>query len=128
MRYVWLAVKQRCFDTKFRDFHRYGGRGITLHPDWVHDFDAFFAHVGPRPSPKHSLDRIDNDRGYVPGNLRWATQTVQNRNSAQAKLTEMDVRFVRHWLSRGYSGVEVAKAFGVSKACISAVKTGRRWK
>jgi hypothetical protein len=51
-----------------------------MHPSWRRSFDAFLAHIGPRPSPAHSLDRIDNNRGYMPGNVRWATRKEQQRN------------------------------------------------
>src|SRR5262245_59800644 len=77
---AWHAMKQRCFTPKAKPFVNYGGRGISVAPEWVSDFIAFYEHVGPRPTPKHSIDRIDNNAGYVPGNLRWATRSEQNRN------------------------------------------------
>lgn len=69
---------------------RYVLRGITVAPEWLpggdgHGYERFLAHVGPRPSEKHSLDRIDNDAGYVPGNVRWATQAEQVRNRAVSR-------------------------------------------
>ncbi len=60
---------------------RYIGR-ITVCPAWMDDFDAFLRDVGPRPSPEHSIDRIDNDGNYEPGNVRWATDEQQNRNKS----------------------------------------------
>lgn len=76
----WQQIKQRCLNPRHLAYPNYGGRGITMAAEWADDFEAFFAHVGPRPSPKHSLDRRDNDSGYVPGNVRWATKSEQNRN------------------------------------------------
>lgn len=77
----WSQLKQRCLNPNHRMYPHYGGRGVTVAPEWVHDFEAFFAHVGPRPSPKHSLDRIDNANGhYEPGNVRWTDQATQARN------------------------------------------------
>jgi hypothetical protein len=77
---IWVNIKQRCLNPSNPAFPRYGGRGITICPEWRDDFAAFFAHVGPRPSPDMSIDRIDNDRGYEPGNVRWATNSEQARN------------------------------------------------
>lgn len=81
---AWIAMKTRCFNPNAHGGHRYSGRGITMHPAWVHDFVAFrdylAAALGPRPTPAHSIDRIDNDGHYVPGNLRWATKSEQRRN------------------------------------------------
>lgn len=77
----WISVKSRCFNPKHTSYSDYGGRGIGVHPEWVDDFKAFYDHVGPRPSPLHSLDRYpDNDGDYEPGNVRWATIAEQNVN------------------------------------------------
>ena len=76
----WQQIKQRCLNPDHRQYPNYGGRGIDVHVPWVDNFEAFFAYVGPRPSPEHSLDRRENNKGYVPGNLRWATPEEQNRN------------------------------------------------
>lgn len=77
---VWKGIKKRCFNKMEPAYPRYGGKGITMAPEWVDNFPAFLAHVGSRPTPKHSIDRIDGTKGYVPGNLRWATAQEQNRN------------------------------------------------
>lgn len=78
--HVWDAMIQRCTNPNDHGWAHYGGRGITVHPSFRADFLAFYAEVGPRPTPRHSIDRIDNDRGYEPGNLRWATHSEQTRN------------------------------------------------
>lgn len=77
---AWLAMRKRCLNPKDGAYDRYGGRGITVAADWVNDFPAFLAHIGPKPSPDFSLDRIDNERGYEPGNVRWADRSTQSRN------------------------------------------------
>ena len=78
---VWKHIKGRCFCITDAAYQNYGGRGIGMWPAWVDDFEAFLAGVGLCPSPDLTLDRIDNSRGYEPGNTRWAKRRVQNRNT-----------------------------------------------
>lgn len=73
----------RCHNEKHPHYRNYGERGVEVCGEWrdsVSGFTAFFIHIGPRPSPDHSLDRIDNNDGYRPGNVRWADRTTQQRN------------------------------------------------
>lgn len=76
----WQAAIKRCCNAQGEDFPDYGGRGIAVCDKWRHSFAAFLADVGPRPSRAYSLDRIDTNGNYEPGNVRWATRTQQNRN------------------------------------------------
>lgn len=77
---VWQWAIDRCENPKNKSFHDYGGRGIRMCPEWRHSFPAFLAEVGRRPGPEYSIDRIDNERGYEPGNVRWATKSQQMKN------------------------------------------------
>jgi len=76
-------IKRRCLNSSDPAFQNYGGRGIEVAAEWLGQggFERFFEHVGKAPSPHHTLDRIDNNRGYEPGNVRWATRAEQSRNT-----------------------------------------------
>ncbi len=83
----WASMRKRCGCPTSKDFFRYGGRGIRVCDGWQTSFPQFLADMGPRPSSLHSLDRIDNDGNYEPGNCRWATakqQANNRRNSRKA--------------------------------------------
>jgi hypothetical protein len=81
----WKGIKQRCTNPKHASYPNYGGRGIRLHAEWADDFRAFLRGVGPRPDWNYSLDRIDEAKGYEPGNVRWATRSDQMKNVWQGK-------------------------------------------
>ena len=76
---AWVNARRRCTDPNHPDWKNYGGRGITMCARWLRSFAAFYAHIGARPAGM-MLDRIENDAGYKPGNVRWATRAVQNAN------------------------------------------------
>jgi hypothetical protein len=87
---AWQQMRQRCQNPGNQRFDRYGGRGIKVCPRWDGSFLAFYADMGPRPSPTHSLDRIDNDGDYSPENCRWATRAEQNRNRGDCIILDHD--------------------------------------
>jgi hypothetical protein len=92
---VWKAIKERTLNRNHKAFENWGGRGITIFPPWIHDFQLFYDYVSCLPHFKekgYSIDRIDNDGNYEPGNLRWTTRHIQNINK-------------RPWNSTGYIGV-----------------------
>ena len=103
---TWQGVKRRCLNRRSADYPRYGARGIGVHEDWVSNFVAFALHVGEPPTLKHSIDRIDNDKGYEPGNVRWALPKAQANNTARNRILVCDGESltVSQWATRtGFS-------------------------
>lgn len=78
---IWTGIISRC-KPYHKDHTRYFDRGITVCKKW-HKFENFYKDMGPRPSPKHSIDRINNNKGYKPSNCRWATPYEQHNNKRQ---------------------------------------------
>jgi hypothetical protein len=107
---AWVNMIQRCTNPNNEDYYRWGGRGVKVCDRWLNSFEAFYEDTGPRPSPKHSLDRWPNNETghYEPGNFRWATKKEQNRN-----------RRSNHWIE--YNGMKMivqdwASYFNLKKA------------
>lgn len=76
----WLSAKRRCKNPNEKGFENYGGRGITMCDRWVNSFPNFIEDMGDAPTSKHTLDRVDNNKGYSKENCRWATMGEQMRN------------------------------------------------
>lgn len=122
---AWKGMVRRCHDAKFYSFQWYGARGIAVYEPWrqgAKGFRRFVDYVletiGPRPTEAHQLDRIDTDRDYEPGNLRWATPRENGNNrrncryvtfrrkkltiSQWARLTGIGEATIRQRLNRGW--------------------------
>jgi len=111
---VWLEMVHRCHDTNHSRFAGWGGRGIEVCKEWRGCPLAFIDYVtnvlGPKPSSTHSLDRVNNSKGYEPGNLRWADAVEQNRNQRSNR-----------WLTLGSKTMlmtDWAAAIGVTKSTL----------
>jgi hypothetical protein len=87
-----MKMTSRCHSETDKAFPNYGGRGIFVCVEWRGEggFERFLAHVGARPSAQHSIDRIDNNLGYQPGNCRWATRHQQTRNKRTNRWLTID--------------------------------------
>ena len=95
---AWVAMRHRCLSPLSQSYLRYGGRGITVCPEWL-DVRVFVRDMGPRPSPAHSLERVDNDGPYGPGNCVWELRKRQNDNrSVSRRLTyEGETKTLSEW-------------------------------
>jgi len=116
--YIWVGIRGRCLNPDHKDYPNYGGRGITISDDWRDSLEAFYKDMGPRPSKRHSIDRIDNTKGYSKDNCRWATHLIQNRNTRKnvyitrdgvtkclaewAQIHELLPKTVHHRIKRGW--------------------------
>jgi len=102
---AWKSAKARCYIPSVSNFAGYGGRGIKMCDRWCNSFENFLDDMGRKPSPELSIDRIDNDGDYEPGNCRWAPLSVQAGNRRN--------NLVFEYLGRRYTCSEAARAFGL---------------
>jgi hypothetical protein len=116
---AWCLMKGRCLSPTNPNFADYGGRGIGVAPRWANSFEAFLADMGRRPTDKHTLDRIDVNGPYAPGNCRWATRQEQSRNrrNVTALIIAGKTRPIWEWAAEANVNVETLRsrlAAGVS--------------
>lgn len=119
LRHTWVNMRHRCNNIQHKAYPNYGGRGITVCPQWG-SYEQFARDMGPKPTQQHSLDRIDNNQGYYPENCRWATRLEQQRNLRINKHNKSGVSGVRYsardkrWVARGfYNGKTQELYYGV---------------
>lgn len=122
---AYAAMKNRCLNKRQARFKDYGARGITVCDRWLHGdgerggFECFLADLGPKPSSRHSVERVDNDRGYEPGNVKWATRREQARNTrATRHVNVADVTL---------SLAEAVEVFGAAPANTISMRIHRGW-
>jgi hypothetical protein len=115
---VWRSMRDRCLNPRYRQYEDYGGRGIKICERWG-DFQSFVQDMGERP-PGYSLDRIDNDGDYEPGNCRWADRKTQQRNQRRAVYVEIE--------GIKYRAIELAEQYGLKPdTIINRASKGERF-
>lgn len=93
---TWTGMKDRCYNKNYNQYKDYGGRGITVCDRWINSYENFLSDMGKKPNENHTLDRINNDKGYCPSNCRWSTRSEQVRNTRTFKTNTSGHKGV-HW-------------------------------
>jgi hypothetical protein len=121
---TWITIRQRCNNPRNSAFRNYGGRGIKVCERW-NLYENFIADMGRKPSATHSLDRIDNQRGYGPSNCKWATPREQQNNMRSNRIVELH--------GKSMTLAQAARQCGITYACAKKrlatnldLETGRR--
>lgn len=124
----WASMKKRCLNPDIKH-EKY--RGLLTYEKWINSFEEFLKDMGNKPTSKHTIERIDNSKGYHPSNCKWATRSEQNRNYSLNRVIEFDGKkmCVTEWaelleiprhriyqrLNKGYSIEKVFSNTKVSK-------------
>ena len=118
----WRGMKARCMNINSPDYENYGGRGITIHGEWIDSFDKYDKYINELPNAlKHgyTIDRIDNNKNYEHGNLRWASQRTQSRNTQKSvfnKFTEEELSDLAEMRDNlGMTMEEAGKIAGITR-------------
>lgn len=115
---TWQMMRQRCQNPRATAYKFYGGRGIKVCEEWDTNFWAFACQMGPKPTPLHTIDRIDPDGDYEPGNCRWASPQEQRANQRPASRRAAKTRYI--WNGEVRHLTDLAEEHGIKVATVRA--------
>jgi len=125
---AWIGLRYRCNNRDCPEYHNYGGRGVRV---VFASFKEFVTDIGPRPTPRHSVDRIENSGNYAPGNVKWSTPKEQSRNTRSNVVLTFNgkTQCISAWrqergLPRGCINKRLKLGWPVEKALTQPVKKG----
>lgn len=125
---TWKNMKDRCLNPNSSSYMNYGGRGITICDQWLHGFPSFLNDMGRRPTPQHTIERINNDGNYEPDNCKWETRINQNRNRRSTILSIDIAREVRRLRESGMMPSEISQLLSVSYHAVGAIIYSNKWR
>jgi hypothetical protein len=115
---IYHGMIQRCKNQKSKWFKYYGERGIKICERWLSSFENFLEDMGNRPTPKHTLERVNNDGNYEPGNCEWKTRTQQLRNTTRIVMSQLLIASARKLKITGLSTNKAADFLGINRATL----------
>lgn len=126
---IWSNMKARCSVKTHQSYHNYGGRGISVCEEWFNDYLSFHTWaMSAGYNDTLTVDRIDNDGNYEPGNCRWVPKSENSIHTRSTKMSGDDARLLRKLHQEGTSIKDLAKKFGISRTHVSSIINNHRWK
>lgn len=129
---IWTNIKYRCYKKGSQSYHKYGARGIIVCDRWLNSFENFIKDMGPRPSNKHSIERLDNNGNYEPTNCKWATTKEQQNNTSRSRRIEYNgvIKTLSQWggvygMQAQVIGKRLDKGWSVEKALTTPILDSR---